>query len=145
MGGGRFRGIALAAFGLVLTATVLPLGLQAGKSSSQHGGRRVIRAGPASGGLPYSAGILVGNTLYLAGTIGEDEANNIVPGGIEAETRRALSNVGEVLKAAGMGFQNVTSVTVYTPALMISPNSTRCTSGSFRQIHLQGLPSRLLR
>jgi len=113
MGGGRFRGVALAAFGLVLTATVLPLGLQAGKSSSQHGGRRVIRAGPASGGLPYSAGILVGNTLYLAGTIGEDEANNIVPGGIEAETRRALSNVGEVLKAAGMGFQNVTSVTVY--------------------------------
>jgi 2-iminobutanoate/2-iminopropanoate deaminase len=73
----------------------------------------VIRAGPATGGLPYSPGILVGNTLYLAGTIGEDEANNIVPGGIEPETRRALANVGEILKAAGMDFEDVTSVTVY--------------------------------
>jgi enamine deaminase RidA (YjgF/YER057c/UK114 family) len=51
----------------------------------------VIRAGPATGGLPYSPGILVDNTLYLAGIVGEDEANNIVPGGIEAETRRALA------------------------------------------------------
>jgi 2-iminobutanoate/2-iminopropanoate deaminase len=46
-------------------------------------------------------------------TIGEDAANNIVPGGIQAETRQALANVGEVLKAAGMGFQDVTSVTVF--------------------------------
>jgi 2-iminobutanoate/2-iminopropanoate deaminase len=82
-------------------------------SSERDGGRQVIEGGPATGGLPYSPGILVDNTLYLAGTIGEDEANNIVPGGIEAETRRALANIGEVLKAAGMGFRDVTSVTVY--------------------------------
>jgi 2-iminobutanoate/2-iminopropanoate deaminase len=77
------------------------------------GGRRVIRAGPNTGGLPYSPGILIGNTLYLAGTIGEDATNNLVPGGIEAETRQALANLGEVLKAAGMSFQDVTFVTVY--------------------------------
>lgn len=114
MAGGRYRGVALVAVALSLIGIVLRLGLQAGQSSSQGGGaRHVIRAGPATGGLPYSPGILVGNTLYLAGTIGEDEANNIVPGGIEAETRRALANIGEVLKGAGMGFQDVTSVTVY--------------------------------
>jgi 2-iminobutanoate/2-iminopropanoate deaminase len=73
----------------------------------------VIRAGPNTGGLPYSPGILVGNTLYLAGTIGENAANNIVPGGIHAETRQALANIGEVLKTAGMTFRDVTSVTVY--------------------------------
>jgi 2-iminobutanoate/2-iminopropanoate deaminase len=73
----------------------------------------VIQAGPATGGLPYSPGILVGNTLYLAGTIGEDTSNNIVPGGIDAEARQALANVSEVLNAAGMTLQDVTSVTVY--------------------------------
>jgi 2-iminobutanoate/2-iminopropanoate deaminase len=73
----------------------------------------VIQAGPATGGLPYSPGILVGNTLYLAGTIGEDISNNIVPGGIDAEARQALANVSEVLNAAGMTLQDVTSVTVY--------------------------------
>ena len=114
MVGGRSLGIALAGFALVLAGIVPMLRLQAGRSNSEHrDARRVIQAGPATGGLPYSPGILVGNTLYLAGTIGEDDANNIVPGGIEAETRRALANVGEVLKAAGMGFQDVTSVTVY--------------------------------
>ncbi len=112
--GGRSRGIALAGVGAVITGILLTVALQGERSVSQlGGGRRVIRAGPNTGGLPYSPGILVGNTLYLAGAIGEDAANNIVPGGIQAETRQALANVGEVLKAAGMSFQDVTSVTVY--------------------------------
>jgi 2-iminobutanoate/2-iminopropanoate deaminase len=111
--GGRSRGIALAGVG-VAAGILLTLALQDGSSAPQVGeGRRVIQAGPNTGGLPYSPGILAGNTLYLAGTIGEDTANNIVPGGIRAETRQALANVEEVLKAAGMSFQDVTSVTVY--------------------------------
>ena len=36
-----------------------------------------------------------------------------MPGGIEAETRQALANLGEVLKTAGMTFQDVTYVTAY--------------------------------
>jgi 2-iminobutanoate/2-iminopropanoate deaminase len=114
MAGGRARGIALAAFAAVTVGIVLTLVLQGGKSTLKPGGgRHVIRAGPNTGGLPYSPGILIGNTLYLAGTIGEDATNNLVPGGIEAETRQALANLGEVLKAAGMSFQDVTFVTVY--------------------------------
>ena len=112
--GGRSPGIALAGVGIVAAGILLTVALQGENSVPQvGGGRRVIRAGPNTGGLPYSPGIQVGNTLYLAGTIGEDADNNIVPGGIQAETRQALANVGEVLKAAGMSFQNVTSVTVY--------------------------------
>ena len=114
MAGGRARSVALITGALMLIGISPGCGRQAGGSSSgEGGGRQVIRAGPATGGLPYSPGILAGTTLYLAGTIGEDAANNIVPGGIEAETRQALDNIGDVLKAAGMGFQDVTSVTVY--------------------------------
>jgi 2-iminobutanoate/2-iminopropanoate deaminase len=37
----------------------------------------------------------------------------LVSGGIEAETRQVLANSREVLKAAGMDFKDVTSVTAY--------------------------------
>jgi len=77
--------------------------------------RRVIQptAFPKTG-LPYSPGILVGDTLYLSGQLGRDPATaTLVPGGIEAETRQALENLGTVLRAAGMGYQDVVSVTAY--------------------------------
>jgi 2-iminobutanoate/2-iminopropanoate deaminase len=110
----RSRGIALVAFPVLVAGAVLVLGCQRGRPSTEPGtGRRVIQAGPPTGGLPYSPGILIGNTLYLAGAIGEDESDNMVPGGIEAEARQALANVGKVLNAAGMSYHNVTSVTVY--------------------------------
>jgi 2-iminobutanoate/2-iminopropanoate deaminase len=82
---------------------------------AQTPGRRVIQ--PAkfpNTGLPYSPGIMVGDTLYLAGQLGRDPATaKIVPGGIEAETRQTLTNLREVLRAAGMDFGDVVSVTAY--------------------------------
>ncbi|HYY84391.1 MAG TPA: RidA family protein [Beijerinckiaceae bacterium] len=114
MAGASSRGIALVTPIVVAAGAVLALGCQRDTSgTTPRDGRRVIQAGPATGGLPYSPGILVGNTLYLAGTIGEDSSNHIVPGGIEAEARQALANVEVVLHAAGMTLQDVTTVTVY--------------------------------
>jgi 2-iminobutanoate/2-iminopropanoate deaminase len=52
--------------------------------------------------------------LYIAGHLGRDPATNaLVTGGIEAETRQSLANIREVLRAAGMDFKDVASVTVY--------------------------------
>ena len=65
-------------------------------------------------GLPYSPGILVGNTLYISGQLGRDPATaQLVSGGIEAQTRQAMANARMVLRAAGMDFQNVVSVNVF--------------------------------
>ena len=77
--------------------------------------RRVIRPEKIPNtGLPYSPGILVGNTLYLSGNLGREPFSaELVRGGIEAETRQALANMREVLKAAGMDFRDVTTVTAY--------------------------------
>ena len=83
--------------------------------TAQTPGRRVIQ--PAkfpNTGLPYSPGILAGDTLYLAGQLGRDPATaKLVPGGIEAETRQTLTNLREVLREAGMDFGDVVSVTAY--------------------------------
>jgi 2-iminobutanoate/2-iminopropanoate deaminase len=65
-------------------------------------------------GFPYSPGILVGDTLYISGHLGRDPVTTeLVEGGIEAETRQAMSNIEEVLKAAGMELENVVSVTAF--------------------------------
>ena len=82
---------------------------------AQPPSRRVVQpANFPNTGLPYSPGILVGNTLYLSGQLGRDPATaKLVPGGIEAETRQVLTNLREVLRAAGMDFDDVVSVTAF--------------------------------
>lgn len=77
-------------------------------------GRRVIATDGAPPAIAaYSQGIQVGNTLYLAGQIGLDpKTRELVPGGIQAETRRAMDNCRAVLKAAGFTLADVVQVQV---------------------------------
>jgi 2-iminobutanoate/2-iminopropanoate deaminase len=113
---GRAHAAVLAGIAGVLLGIVATLVAQGEDPTSQPiAGRRVIRPERAPNtGLPFSPGIQVGDTLYLAGHLGRDPVTSqLVTGGIEAETRQAIANLGEVLKAAGMGFEHVTSVTVY--------------------------------
>ncbi|OFW00977.1 MAG: hypothetical protein A3I61_09125 [Acidobacteria bacterium RIFCSPLOWO2_02_FULL_68_18] len=64
--------------------------------------------------MPFSPGVLAGSTLYVAGHLGRDPVTSqLAKGGIEGETRQALANIGEVLKAAGMSFRDVTTVTAF--------------------------------
>ena len=103
-------GVAGLLIGIVVTVTVR------GDAGQQSGNRhRVIRPERAPNtGLPFSPGILAGNTLYVSGHLGRDPMNNrLVSGGIESETRQALANIREVLRTAGMDFKDVTSVTAY--------------------------------
>jgi 2-iminobutanoate/2-iminopropanoate deaminase len=63
--------------------------------------RRVIintKKAPAAIG-PYNQAVMVDSTMYLSGQIGfEPSTMNIIRGGVKAETRQALVNMGEVLK-----------------------------------------------
>jgi 2-iminobutanoate/2-iminopropanoate deaminase len=63
--------------------------------------------------LPFSDGIVAGNTLYVAGQEGTDEQSKLVAGGIAAETKAALDNIQKVIKAAGFELKDIVSVTVY--------------------------------
>jgi 2-iminobutanoate/2-iminopropanoate deaminase len=77
--------------------------------------RRAIRPEKAPNtGLPFTPGILAGNTLYISGHLGRDpKTGQLVAGGIEAEARQSLANIREVLMTAGMDFKDVTYVTTY--------------------------------
>ncbi len=63
---------------------------------------------------PYSVAIRAGQFVYTAGQIGIDPATGkIVSGGVEAETRQALTNLKHVLEAAGSGLGSVVKTTVF--------------------------------
>jgi 2-iminobutanoate/2-iminopropanoate deaminase len=71
------------------------------------------RNAPAAIG-PYSQAIDTGDTVFLSGQIGLDpRKGSLVPGGIEHETRQVLDNIGEVLRAAGLGFHDVVKATIF--------------------------------
>jgi 2-iminobutanoate/2-iminopropanoate deaminase len=63
---------------------------------------------------PYSQGILVGNTLYCSGQIAIDpKSGSMISGSIVDEAERVLENLGAVLQAIGMDYENVVRCTVY--------------------------------
>ncbi|MBR0037747.1 MAG: RidA family protein [Bacteroidales bacterium] len=63
---------------------------------------------------PYSQAIQVGNHVYTSGQIPINPATGaFVEGGIEEQTRQALSNVQAILKEAGLTMGNVVKTTVF--------------------------------
>jgi len=63
--------------------------------------------------LPFSQAVRVGDVLYLSGALGTAPGSlEVVPGGIEAETRQTMENIGDVLKANGLSFDDVFKCTV---------------------------------
>jgi len=63
---------------------------------------------------PYSVAIQAGAFVFTSGQLGLDpQSGNLVPGGIEAETRQALINLRQVLADAGSGLERVVKTTVF--------------------------------
>jgi 2-iminobutanoate/2-iminopropanoate deaminase len=64
--------------------------------------------------LPFSKIVEANGFVFLAGQIGDAPGSSgPVPGGIEAETRAMLENVGRLLRAVGLDFRDVVKCTVY--------------------------------
>ena len=62
---------------------------------------------------PYSQGIIANGMLFASGQIPVDPATGIIPEGIEAQAEQSCKNCGEILKAAGLGFENVIKTTCF--------------------------------
>ena len=61
---------------------------------------------PAAVG-PYVHAVEAGNMVFTSGQLGLD------PEGIEAQTHQALKNLGAVLEAAGVGYEDVVRTMVF--------------------------------
>ena len=63
---------------------------------------------------PYSVAVTAGNLLFTAGQLGIDrQTGEFVEGGVQAQTRMALTNLKYILEEAGCGLENVVKTTVF--------------------------------
>ena len=62
---------------------------------------------------PYSQGIEANGMVFTSGQIPVDPATGIVAEGIAAQAEQSCKNVGGILEAAGIGFENVIKTTCF--------------------------------
>lgn len=62
---------------------------------------------------PYSQAIEVNNMVFTSGVIPVNPATGEIPAGVEAQAEQALTNLSELLKAAGTSTANVIKTTVF--------------------------------
>src|SRR5712671_3146894 len=94
----------------ILLSLILAASLAAAHKPAQ---KKVVQPKDFPTGRPFSPGILVDGTLYVAGQTGSDVKTGKIPDEFEAEVKQALDNVGAILKEAGMGYENAVAVQVY--------------------------------
>ena len=76
-------------------------------------------------GLPFSDAVRVGDVLYLSGQMGvAPGTKTLVPGGVTAQARQAMDNIGRALEKNGLTFDAVFKATV-----MLAASGRRETSG----------------
>ncbi len=63
---------------------------------------------------PYSIGIRSGDFLFLSGQLGLDPATgDFAPGGVEEQTKQALTNIQHVLEDSGASLADVVKTSVF--------------------------------
>ena len=73
-----------------------------------------VLPGVSEGRYPFSQIVEANGFVFLAGQVGDVPGQpGAIPGGIEAETRQMLENVGRLLRAAGLDYADVVKCTVY--------------------------------
>ncbi|WP_341227587.1 Rid family detoxifying hydrolase [uncultured Arcticibacterium sp.] len=63
---------------------------------------------------PYSQAVLIKDTLYASGQIAYQAS---LSGDLELETEQVMKNLEEVLKAAGMTFNNVVKCSIFLKSM----------------------------
>ena len=100
---------------LVLVLTALGLSYGAGVK------KKVVTPKDFPAGRPFSAGIQVGDTLYVSGSTGADQKTGKVPEKFEDEVQLCFDNIGAILKAGGYNLGDAVSVQVYLTDMTLFP------------------------
>ena len=88
---------------------------------------------------PYSQAIFANGFLFSSGQIAiNPQTGELVDGGITAQTRQVFANLGEVLKAAQMGFENVVKTTIF----LADMNDFGQMNAIYGEFFTQNLPAR---
>ena len=101
----------MACFVLLLTFSI----------ASNAGDRKfIVNPRPAdTKALPFSDGVLVGNTLYIAGHIGLDPKTGLAAADPEQEAHLVMDGIKKTVENAGLSMDDVVSVQVFCTDLKL--------------------------
>jgi 2-iminobutanoate/2-iminopropanoate deaminase len=83
--------------------------------------------------LPFSESVRAGNMLYLSGMIGTDASGKLAAGGIKAEAKQTMDNIGASLERNGASFDDVVQCTVALSDMADWPAFNEIYRGYFKQ------------
>ncbi|MFZ0418911.1 MAG: Rid family hydrolase [Candidatus Sulfotelmatobacter sp.] len=81
--------------------------------------RRTINLPNRPANLPFSDAVLLDHTLYISGRIGIDPATGLVPPEVDQELRILFDDFAAVLNAAGMTWDELVWVQIFSPDLTL--------------------------
>ncbi len=90
-----------------------------GSAAPARSRRYLKSSNPAMAPLPFSDGVLVGDTLYLAGRIGVDPKTGQAPADVDQEIRLLLDGMKTALAQGGMSMDDLVFVQVFCPDLSL--------------------------
>jgi 2-iminobutanoate/2-iminopropanoate deaminase len=99
----------------VFLLATLSLGVSSTKPMAAEGDGVQFYNSPAAAAakLPFSQAVRVGDVWYLSGAIGVLPGKmELAPGGLEAEAKQTMENIGTILRANDLSFDDVFKCTV---------------------------------
>ena len=110
------RTLSIVLSAVVLTAALTVLIVEDTSAATQH---RFINVPGRSDNNPYSNAVLVGNTLYLAGSIGIDSSTGRPPENVKEEVRLVMDSMKQRLEMVDMTMGDLVKVEVHCPDLSL--------------------------
>jgi len=101
---------------MVVSVLFLVLCVGAGAADRKHIVK--LRSGDRKA-LPFSEGVLVGNTLYISGHIGLDAKTNMPPASPQEEARLVMDEIKQTVESAGLSIDDVVSIQVFCTDLKL--------------------------
>ena len=103
-------------FRIIVAVLLLALCATAGAADRKY----VVKPRPdALKGLPFSDGVLVGNTLYIAGHIGLDPKTGQPPASAEDEARLVMDSIKQTVETAGLSMDDMVSMQIFCTDLQL--------------------------
>ena len=98
------------------TAAVFLMSLLAATAASAHETDIEYLSAPGAGDrqLPFSDAVRVGDVLYVSGKLGNEAGTmKLVPGGIQAETRKTMEHIKATVERHGFSMERPIKCTVF--------------------------------
>ena len=121
---------------LAVLFLLIAMGARAAAADSER--QFIADQAPTPTSLPFSNGVRVGDTLYIAGHLGLDPKTNRAPEDSKLEAKLVMERIKHTVESAGMSMDDVVSLQVYCTDLALY----EMFNDVYRSYFTRGFPAR---